>query len=89
MREIAVRVLRRGHAFVHLHDMHAVPRQIFSCQDTKHVPRRVAAAHGQDEAAPCSDRSSGLRCHDRGGLSRDGIGIGQYRHLHEISWRLE
>src|SRR6266446_2551323 len=84
----AVRVLCRGHALVHLRDMHAVPRQILFCQDTKHVPRRVATAHGQDEAAPCSDRSSGLRCNDRGRLLRDGIDIGEYFNLHDISWRL-
>jgi hypothetical protein len=49
----------------------------------------VAAAHGQDAAAPCSDRFSCRCCHDGGSLSRDGIGIGQYRHLHAISSRLE
>src|SRR5215510_4716569 len=85
--EVAVRVLRRGHALVYLHDMHAVPRQLFSCQGTEHLPRGVATTYGQDEAAPCSDRSAGLRCHDRGSLWRDGIGIGQYGNLHAISYR--
>src|SRR2546425_999176 len=45
-----------------------------------------AAANGQDEAAPCSDRSSDLRGNDRGSLLRDCIGIGKYFNLHEISY---
>src|SRR5262249_7101130 len=38
----------------------AVPGQLFSCKGSEHLPGGVAAAHGQNEAAPCSDRAAGL-----------------------------
>jgi hypothetical protein len=39
VREVAIRVLRRGHALVHLNAMHVVSRQVFFGQDQEHLPR--------------------------------------------------
>ena len=76
--EVSIRVSRRGHALVHLHDMHALPGDLFVCQGTQHLPRGVAAADGHDETAARRHSCPSLRGDDRGSLLGDRIGISKY-----------
>ena len=53
MCEIPIRIARRRDAFIHLHDMHRVPRHILGRERSQHLPRRASAAHRQHELPAC------------------------------------
>ncbi len=82
MREIAVGIPGRRDTLVHLQHVHAVPRHFLVRQGTQHHPRRVAAAHGHDEAAARRHCDPGVGGDDRGGLVGHRVGIGQHFDLH-------
>ena len=82
MREIAVGVSGGGHALVDLQHVHAAPGQLLLGQVAQHFPRRVAAAHGEDEAAARGHGHPGLRSDEGGSRPGDRIGIGEHVDLH-------
>src|SRR4030095_7496459 len=85
--EVSIRVPRRRYALVHLHHMHALPGDLFACQSTQHLPRRVATTDGHNETAARRDSRPGLRSDNFGSLAGDCIGIGKYINLHGNSWK--
>src|SRR2546422_608859 len=85
VREVSVRVSRRGDALVHLHHVYAFPGNIFVYQGPQHLPRCVAAADRDNETAARLDCRASLRSDNLGTLLRDRIGIGKYLNLH---WQL-
>jgi hypothetical protein len=78
--QVSTRMSRRRPTFVHLDHMHALPRDIFACQGTKHEPRSAAAADSHEEATA---RGRASLCGDyRRCPSGDRIGIGEDFNLH-------
>jgi hypothetical protein len=64
--------------------MDPVPGNVLVSQGTEHEPGRVTAADGQDETAPRADGLTSLGGDDHGRPPGDGIGVGEYFHLHKI-----
>src|SRR4051812_14152864 len=64
MREVSVRVFRWSNAFIHLHDVNALPWELFIPQGSQHDPGSMAAADGQHKTTTSDHRSLGL-CSDR------------------------
>src|SRR6266542_1871242 len=85
VREVSVRVSRRGDALVHLHHVYAFPGNIFVCQGTQHLPRCVASADRDNETAARLHCRASLRSDNLGALLCDCIGIGKHFNLH---WQL-
>src|SRR4026207_60420 len=85
MSEISVGIAHRCNSFIHLDDMHAVPRNVFFCEIAKHDPGGFPPAHGHDKSAASSNRSSGFFCDELCRCECDGVGIGIDFNLHHAA----
>src|SRR5262249_8062099 len=71
-----------GHTLVHLNDVHILPRDLFACQGTQHLPGSVASADRHDEATPCGDGVPRFRGNDRGSFAGNCISVAKYFNIH-------
>ena len=81
VRQVPVRVSRRGHPFVHLDDMHVFPGQVLGGQGAQHLPGRATSAHGHDETAARGHGRTGIGRDDFRRLGGDRVGIGKHFYL--------
>src|SRR5579859_5073393 len=85
MSEVPVGIAFRCDSFVHLDDMHSLPRHIFLGKIAKHNPWGFAPTHGHDKlAASCNCLLRFFRYELRR-FTRDGVGIGVDFDLHQAA----
>ena len=80
--QVSVRVSRRRHPLVYLRHVNALPRHVFLCHGAQHLPGRVAATDGHDEAATRGDSRPCLHGDDRGAFPGDRVGVVEYLDFH-------
>ena len=83
MREVAIRIACGGDALVHLHHLHAAPRNVLVREHAQHPPGRAAAADRHDEPAPRRDRRARVGGDHPGGVRGDRVGVGEHLGLDE------
>src|SRR5437764_15002651 len=76
--KVSVRVSRRGHTLVHLHQMLVLPRELFLCEGPQHLPRGVAAADRDNETAARLHCRASLRNDEHGSLRDHPTRLGKY-----------
>src|ERR1700683_3470946 len=82
MREISILIPCRRHAFVHLHDMDVLPRELFLGQGAEHDPGSTPAAHGHNELTASGDASLGCRGNKFSRRLSGGFVVGEYLKVH-------
>ena len=82
VREVAVGIARRSHAFVHLHDVDGLPGNVLAGERAQHDPRRMPAADGHDEATPRGDRRPRVGGNHGRRPRGHGAGVGEDLDLH-------
>src|SRR5580704_5107737 len=85
MSEISVGIAFRRDSFVHLNDMHTLPRHIFFSEIAKHDPRGFAATHCHDKFAASRNRVSRFFSDELRSCECDGVGIGIDFDLHQAA----
>ena len=83
VREISVRVSRRRDSLIHLHHVDGVPRHIFTCESTQHLPWSVPTTDGHDKSAASNDRSSSVRRHESSSFLGDLVSIAIDLNFHQ------
>ena len=83
VREIAIRVARRGNAFVDLHNLHLPPRHFFIGQQPQHLPRRAPAADGHHKLPARANSGARFRRDDCCGFAHYSVGVGENFDLHQ------
>src|ERR1700722_19806068 len=76
MSEISVGIAFRRDSFVHLDDMHVLPRHIFFSEIAKHDPWGLATTHCHDKFAASCNRVSRFFSDELRSRECDGVGIG-------------
>ena len=83
--EVTVGITSRGDAFVHLHQMHTIPRHIFASKRPQHLPRCVTATDGHYETAARGHGFPRLSRDDFGRLPGNRLSIVKYLDPHNKS----
>src|SRR5262245_42630570 len=82
MRQVSVRIAGRRDPFIDLHHVDAIPGDFLAGQITQHLPRRVTAAHRDDETSTGGDGRAGFRREEGGRLARYRVGIRENLDFH-------
>jgi hypothetical protein len=82
MREISIRVACRRHALIHLHDVYALPGNIFASECTEHDPRSTTAADGHYKLGACSNGGACFSGNEPRRRFGGGFVIGKYFKVH-------
>src|ERR1700739_1636989 len=85
MREVPIGIAFRCDSFVHLDDMHSLPRHIFLCEIAKHDPRGFAPAYCHDKFAASRNRVPRFLSDEFRSCKCDGVGIGIDFDLHQAA----
>src|SRR5215831_16315984 len=80
-----LRVSRRRDSLIHLYHVDGVPRHIFTCESTEHLPWTVPATDGHEKSAASSDRSSRFRRHECSSFLGDRVSIAINFNFHQAS----
>src|ERR1700722_13435319 len=83
--EVPVGITLRRDSFVHLDDVHALPRHVFFSEIAKHDPRGFAPTHGHDKLAATCNRDSCFFSEELRSCECDGVGIGIDFDLHQAA----
>src|ERR1700720_1972220 len=85
MSEIPVGIAFGCDSFVHLDDLHALPRHIFLREIAKHDPRGFAPTHGHDKSAASRNRISRFFSDELRSYECYGVGIGIDLDFHQAA----
>src|SRR5215469_2107179 len=85
MSKISVGIAFRCDSFVHLNDVHALPRYVLLREIAKHDPRSLASTHRHDKFAPTRNCISRLFSDELRSCECDGIGIDIDFDLHQAA----